>query len=667
MDRINTDTAVNGLFVDGDFATGQRATQLNARTFNFLQEELVNLVVGSGQQLSERRDQVLAAVRSFVSATPVSARTLPRIYRSAADAAAEEAALLVSSPSPAVLVQYDDEAVATYLLTNVEGSTISFDSAGRREVLAVSGAPTRAANYQGHGKNYVRFPVPALPPLPADGATLRLAFSAVSHGQRGWSPSIVVEEWTDSSGPDPVQKAAFKLEEWIGGEGAAPTDFVGQYLSAAGGFVADREQALNLLRRGPAGQDGRDAVSDILKWDVVASRFGGVDDSGTLKARVGAGSVFVINGERFSIDANVDVALPSGDAAEANVSLPAWTVYQGEDETTIRSSADIPDSLVGKRVAVFGDTGDPAFCLVKDKRTLVGRSHVLWDKVATGQSQTSPVGRGSNAAAASLKIKEILAVYVGRDGAAAADHAPTVSTHPPSAASDGDRWYDLSTHILKEYGFGTWSQVENIPAGYFVENSGTLYTRPAEQPPVNASSLCTVLPEYSDDGHRIQLSSGTWVADVLGERVGAVGDPKDLTSLVPFQTMGPGATLRRTDFATPPTNWATGIKFVGGWGADYFKGAQGESVTDLLDCKRIIVAFKDGAIMPVVVGIDSSGNVAPSYQGVGGALGEIRLHRKGNGSSTFTQFNRSGRDGARRIRSTGPARSLGTVIHRAPG
>ena len=44
MKRINTATAVNGMFVDGNRTLGQKATQFSAEWCNAIQEELCAIV-----------------------------------------------------------------------------------------------------------------------------------------------------------------------------------------------------------------------------------------------------------------------------------------------------------------------------------------------------------------------------------------------------------------------------------------------------------------------------------------------------------------------------------------------------------------------------------------------------------------------------------------------
>lgn len=81
MHRIDTPTAAAalpatkpagtpGFFIDGNQGTGTPATQLDQDFFNMLQEELVNVVIASGQTLDKNnRGQLLAALQSLFAST----------------------------------------------------------------------------------------------------------------------------------------------------------------------------------------------------------------------------------------------------------------------------------------------------------------------------------------------------------------------------------------------------------------------------------------------------------------------------------------------------------------------------------------------------------------------------------------------------------------------
>ena len=58
MKRIDTRTAVNGRFVDGNKITGRKATQFDASWCNEIQEELVNLVESAGINLDDSENQL---------------------------------------------------------------------------------------------------------------------------------------------------------------------------------------------------------------------------------------------------------------------------------------------------------------------------------------------------------------------------------------------------------------------------------------------------------------------------------------------------------------------------------------------------------------------------------------------------------------------------------
>lgn len=62
MHRIDTATAKNGEFTDGNPSGGVKATQLNAAWFNTVQRELCAVVEGAGGELSETDDGQVAAV-----------------------------------------------------------------------------------------------------------------------------------------------------------------------------------------------------------------------------------------------------------------------------------------------------------------------------------------------------------------------------------------------------------------------------------------------------------------------------------------------------------------------------------------------------------------------------------------------------------------------------
>lgn len=62
MHRIDTATAKNGEFTDGNPGGGVKATQLNAAWFNTVQRELCAVVEGAGGELSETDDGQMAAV-----------------------------------------------------------------------------------------------------------------------------------------------------------------------------------------------------------------------------------------------------------------------------------------------------------------------------------------------------------------------------------------------------------------------------------------------------------------------------------------------------------------------------------------------------------------------------------------------------------------------------
>lgn len=58
MKRIDTKTAVNGRFIDGNKITGQKATQFDASWCNEIQEELANLVESAGINLDDSENQL---------------------------------------------------------------------------------------------------------------------------------------------------------------------------------------------------------------------------------------------------------------------------------------------------------------------------------------------------------------------------------------------------------------------------------------------------------------------------------------------------------------------------------------------------------------------------------------------------------------------------------
>lgn len=58
MRRINTATARNGRFVNGNKTTGTKATQFNAEWCNTLQEEIANLIEASGLSLDGSENQL---------------------------------------------------------------------------------------------------------------------------------------------------------------------------------------------------------------------------------------------------------------------------------------------------------------------------------------------------------------------------------------------------------------------------------------------------------------------------------------------------------------------------------------------------------------------------------------------------------------------------------
>lgn len=62
MHRIDTATAKNGEFTDGNPSGGVKATQLNAAWFNTVQRELCAVVEGAGEELSETDDGQVASV-----------------------------------------------------------------------------------------------------------------------------------------------------------------------------------------------------------------------------------------------------------------------------------------------------------------------------------------------------------------------------------------------------------------------------------------------------------------------------------------------------------------------------------------------------------------------------------------------------------------------------
>lgn len=67
MQRIQTD---NGLFNGGDPSRGIPGTVVTAKWLNDVQEEIVNVILGTGVNLGEQRNQLLVAIKKFISDIP---------------------------------------------------------------------------------------------------------------------------------------------------------------------------------------------------------------------------------------------------------------------------------------------------------------------------------------------------------------------------------------------------------------------------------------------------------------------------------------------------------------------------------------------------------------------------------------------------------------------
>lgn len=68
MQRINTPTAVDGKFIDGNPSQGIKGTQVSADFLNSVQEELCHIVESSGRPLEPTDNtQVLASLKSIIA------------------------------------------------------------------------------------------------------------------------------------------------------------------------------------------------------------------------------------------------------------------------------------------------------------------------------------------------------------------------------------------------------------------------------------------------------------------------------------------------------------------------------------------------------------------------------------------------------------------------
>ena len=67
MQRIDSPTSKEGRFVDGDPVRGVSATQLTAKWFNQIQEEVVNTIISAGLTPSDAENQMSLAIETLVS------------------------------------------------------------------------------------------------------------------------------------------------------------------------------------------------------------------------------------------------------------------------------------------------------------------------------------------------------------------------------------------------------------------------------------------------------------------------------------------------------------------------------------------------------------------------------------------------------------------------
>lgn len=175
-------------------------------------------------------------------------------------------------------------------------------------------------------------------------------------GLRGWNPVLLTVPINVE-----VSEGVFKprvlvrLSGWIGGQGSAPTTYVGQYVNAAGdGFTENETEALDL--RGAPGINGVMSGMELL-----------FDDDGTLGAEQA--------GKNIIADSADPITLSLDDATELG---PGWMVLitnQGVGAATIQPAGD--DEVNGEEDLVLE----------------TGQSVTLW---------TSPDGGGFRATRPSL-------------------------------------------------------------------------------------------------------------------------------------------------------------------------------------------------------------------------------------------------------------------------